>query len=512
MRRNHYYFQFGFLTLGVCARILFVNADRTALVGIFAFILLLFAGDWPALRRQDLVQLSLPDLGDPGHLHRSRRPVRFEGAPRRDPGRPIDVPRSRAERRPEHLRRLHHQLPRYRSREFLLENPRIRSKAVYVLRLLRSRVRVLYLLFRVFGRLGLLHERRLDPRERADGQVAEPRVLFRRCRRSRSRRSSPLRFTLPSVSRSPIGCGCWIERGYARLGAPARQGPQQGEAAPPDADGLRVPDLQPVLRIRRPAQHPADADLGGQTHSTRCLSSSSVTWLVRSLARDAELYSRERVARSLRDQLVRMGFRSEDMLEGRPIDQLSADEVYVLAKTLPNFSVAQKREAYRAILTEALRKRPRQIGREPEAVERRPRAARAYRYRPSCDHRSARRPGSGVCSIPRLADRSNFRFAARTTARSSPIWSIGSAPPASSPRSISRAPQAQEAIGPVRTFFGISEEDHARIVGEIGEDRDTCHRDRPEPIGKAPRTGNCPALAGFRFAAGSAPCSGMPCC
>src|SRR5262249_17413365 len=34
----------------------------------------------------------------------------------------------------------------------------------------------------------------------------------------------------------------------------------------------------------------------------------SVTWLIRSLARDPELYNRERLARSLRDQLGRMGF------------------------------------------------------------------------------------------------------------------------------------------------------------------------------------------------------------
>src|ERR1700749_2399717 len=39
LRRNHLYFQFGFLTLGVCARLLFVNADRIALVGIFVFFL-----------------------------------------------------------------------------------------------------------------------------------------------------------------------------------------------------------------------------------------------------------------------------------------------------------------------------------------------------------------------------------------------------------------------------------------------------------------------------------------
>jgi hypothetical protein len=39
LRRNHHYFQFGFLTLGICSRILFDNSNRTALFGLFAFIL-----------------------------------------------------------------------------------------------------------------------------------------------------------------------------------------------------------------------------------------------------------------------------------------------------------------------------------------------------------------------------------------------------------------------------------------------------------------------------------------
>ena len=56
----------------------------------------------------------------------------------------------------------------------------------------------------------------------------------------------------------------------------------------------------------------------------------------------------------MRAQLIRLGFRSEDVLDGRPLDSLSADEVYVLAKSLPNFTAGQKREAYRAIVSEAL--------------------------------------------------------------------------------------------------------------------------------------------------------------
>jgi len=38
--------------------------------------------------------------------------------------------------------------------------------------------------------------------------------------------------------------------------------------------------------------------------------------------------------------------------------------------------------------------------------------------------------------------------------------------------------EASEAIEPVRAFFGISEEDHARIVGDIAQDENTGCRER----------------------------------
>src|SRR6516164_5717386 len=44
LRRNHHYFQFGFLTLGICSRILFDNSNRIALFGLFAFIQDIYTG------------------------------------------------------------------------------------------------------------------------------------------------------------------------------------------------------------------------------------------------------------------------------------------------------------------------------------------------------------------------------------------------------------------------------------------------------------------------------------
>lgn len=84
------------------------------------------------------------------------------------------------------------------------------------------------------------------------------------------------------------------------------------------------------------------------------IAATSVAWLISSLARNADLYRHESLGHALRLELKRMGFRSEEFLDGRSLDQLSADEIYVLAKTLPNFSVDQKRNAYRAILADTL--------------------------------------------------------------------------------------------------------------------------------------------------------------
>ncbi|HEY8063911.1 MAG TPA: cyclic nucleotide-binding domain-containing protein [Methylosinus sp.] len=84
------------------------------------------------------------------------------------------------------------------------------------------------------------------------------------------------------------------------------------------------------------------------------VAASSVAWLIRSLARNADVYRHESLGHALRQELERLGFRSEEFLDGRSLDALSADEIYVLAKTLPNFSIDQKRNAYRAILADAL--------------------------------------------------------------------------------------------------------------------------------------------------------------
>jgi hypothetical protein len=195
----------------------------------------------------------------------------------------------------------------------------------------------------------------------------------------------------------------------------------------------------------------------------------SVTWLIRSLTRNTDLYTHERLARSLRDQLARMGFQSEAALEGRSLDQLSADEVYVLAKTLPNFSVAQKREAYRAILGEALEGGHAKSAESLEILK----ELRGQLGLTEADH-NAITEALGI-QDPALLDpeargsvelqvrRENYRkFLVNLVERQ--------CPPGVKPTQYLASEPALAEAAPVRAFFGISDEDHDRIVAEIGGD------------------------------------------
>jgi hypothetical protein len=79
-------------------------------------------------------------------------------------------------------------------------------------------------------------------------------------------------------------------------------------------------------------------------------------WFWRGIDRSPALYRREGLAASLLEQLRQLPVNIGRYLEGRKIDALSPDEIYILAKTLPGFSRDQRMRAYRNILREALRK------------------------------------------------------------------------------------------------------------------------------------------------------------
>lgn len=80
----------------------------------------------------------------------------------------------------------------------------------------------------------------------------------------------------------------------------------------------------------------------------------STLWLSRTLDRSAGLYSRESLAGSLRRQLSKLTIDFSRFLEGRSMDDLKAEEVYVLAKVLPGFNQEQGLQLYKGVLREAL--------------------------------------------------------------------------------------------------------------------------------------------------------------
>jgi hypothetical protein len=80
----------------------------------------------------------------------------------------------------------------------------------------------------------------------------------------------------------------------------------------------------------------------------------STLWLYRTWHRSPERYDRENLATRLRRQLVKLKINVEQYLTGRSLDDLSSDEVYVLAKIVPEFTREKRHVAYKGVLREAL--------------------------------------------------------------------------------------------------------------------------------------------------------------
>ena len=467
LQRNHYYFQFGFLTLGVCARILFNNSNRFALVGTFAFILafalivgLLYGGKtWcnyfcPISVIQDIYT-------GPGGLldskvHITPAPVGQSMCRASGPTGDRSICVGCTTNCPDvDLENSYWRTLESNQKRFMYYGFFGLVFAFYTYYFVYSGGWAYYMTgawTHESGQLGNL----LKPGFYiADTAIPIPKII-----------AAPLYFVLCIAV--AYGIFVLIERGYARFAA------RRGQAL--SKTRLRHHMLtvcafltfnlfyvfagRPNILLMPPwAVKLIDV----------LIVFVSVVWLARSLARDADIYRRERSARSLRDQLVRMGFRSEDVLEGRPIDQLSADEVYVLAKTLPNFTVAQKREAYRAILTEALESGHTKSAESLKLLS----DVREQLGLTDADHHAitealgVQDPGlldpEARGSVELQVRRENYRkFLVDLVQRECPAGVKTATYLASA--------EALEAIGPVRTFFGMSEEDHARVVGEIAED------------------------------------------
>ena len=80
----------------------------------------------------------------------------------------------------------------------------------------------------------------------------------------------------------------------------------------------------------------------------------STIWFFRTLKCDETTYRREGLVGSLRRQLTKLKINFSKILEGRSIDELNTDEVYILAKTVPGFTASQKKQVYRDVLRETL--------------------------------------------------------------------------------------------------------------------------------------------------------------
>ncbi len=93
--------------------------------------------------------------------------------------------------------------------------------------------------------------------------------------------------------------------------------------------------------------------LGFISFKTFMLSVSSI-WLYRTLKRSREQYNRERLTGTLRKQLEKMNLDFSQFLQGRSLNQLNPDELYVLAKVLPGATQQDRKRFYISVIKEEL--------------------------------------------------------------------------------------------------------------------------------------------------------------
>ncbi|NJO46743.1 MAG: cyclic nucleotide-binding domain-containing protein [Oscillatoriales cyanobacterium RM2_1_1] len=80
----------------------------------------------------------------------------------------------------------------------------------------------------------------------------------------------------------------------------------------------------------------------------------STLWLQKTWQRNPDLYSREGLASRFRKQLEKLQLDVSQFLEGRSLNDLRADELYVLAKVLPGFTRDKRHQAYKGVVRESL--------------------------------------------------------------------------------------------------------------------------------------------------------------
>jgi len=93
--------------------------------------------------------------------------------------------------------------------------------------------------------------------------------------------------------------------------------------------------------------------LGGRLVDIAIVALSTI-WLRRALQQSPFRYQQESMASSLLTELKKMKVNVSKFLDGRSLDQLKANEIYLLTKVLPGYSKQQKLDAYQKILDEAV--------------------------------------------------------------------------------------------------------------------------------------------------------------
>ncbi|MDY6783059.1 MAG: 4Fe-4S binding protein [Cyanobacteriota bacterium] len=80
----------------------------------------------------------------------------------------------------------------------------------------------------------------------------------------------------------------------------------------------------------------------------------SSLWLYRAWGRSVEQYNRERLTHSFRRELQKFPIDFAGTLEGRSLEQLRTDELYILARVLPQVSRQERFSIYQGVLQDAL--------------------------------------------------------------------------------------------------------------------------------------------------------------
>jgi hypothetical protein len=162
--------------------------------------------------------------------------------------------------------------------------------------------------------------------------------------------------TLTIASGATYAVGLWLEKAYKRRNRKLRH-PLSGEQVQSRAFAIAAFLAFNVLFFWGVRPTLGYLPLVMQSLLSWLAIVLSSLWLVKSWNRSAQRYTRERDTYLLRRQLGKLEIDWSQYLEGRSLDDLKPDELYALAKVLPNFTQEYRLQVYLGVLQEALEQR-----------------------------------------------------------------------------------------------------------------------------------------------------------